>query len=135
LGIVVLGHVIVTSLLLLLLNCSWNGGFGGGNRPASISGRSQPCWLWASGYRGAGLIRAQGAISADDGDPRTICAVPLSLVTSRSAVAGAMGHKLVSARPDGSAASFIFGRRPCPPQLTLILLAPFVLYHVPYLID
>jgi hypothetical protein len=154
LGIVVLGHVVLgASLLLLLLSiCSWNGGFGGGANQgqgvAFLAGAMAvlAVGIWIIARLARGIIRAKGAISAGpdgesaaDGTPAL--AVPFHFSPSGQQavqlVAGAMAAQIALSAAGWFWSQFHFWQTALPMRphnWTLILLAPFVLYHVPYLV-
>jgi hypothetical protein len=155
LGIVLLGgFILVVSLTLLLCSlCAWGGGFGGGPHPdqglaylvAGVVVLAGGIWIEARLARS--VIRSSAAAADDERGsasaevPQTSLSGPLDLPSqslgaiNRLAIAmGAqIGLSAVSwfwnqvhywAAPSGLA----------PHNWTLILLVPFILYHVPYAI-
>ncbi len=151
LGLVMLaGFVLVTSLFLLLLSiCAWQGGFGGGNRPDQGLGFLIAAvavlivGTWFIGRLARGLIKdaAPGqTVAPIDRDP-SVQSVPFHLSPSgRRAIhllAGAMGAQIGLSAVGWFWSQFHFWQTTQSLPLrnwTLILLAPFVLYHVPYAI-
>jgi hypothetical protein len=153
------GLVVVTSLFLLLLTlCAAQGGIGGTKHPdlvvpyllAAVAVLATGIWFIVWLARGifrsslvaepqAAVVPASGLPPCDSGSPAS--SVPLHLShSSRKAI-----DRLVlalCAQIAVSAATWIFGQlhywsRPqtfAPHNWTLILLAPYVLYHVPYAI-
>jgi len=151
LGIVVLGHIVLgVSLLLLLLSiCAWSGGFGGGAHQdqgvAFLAGAIAvlAVGIWIIARLARGVIRSKGTISpepnAAHAPPSFTAPFHFSPSGQRAVrmVAGAMAAQMAFSAAGWFWSQFHFWQTALPMRphnWTLILLVPFVLYHVPYMV-
>jgi len=150
LGIVVLGHLIlVLSLALLLLSiCSWDGVFGGGSKEiggigfllATVAVLAIGIWVIARLARGVMRSMPAGAVVPDANDTSER-SVPFHFSPSGlqavRLIAGAMTAQIALSAVGWFWSQFQFWRVAMPMRphnWVLILLVPFVLYHVPYVV-
>jgi hypothetical protein len=148
LGIVLLGGFILLTCLVLLVcsMCAWGGGFGGGNHPdqgvkfliAAVVVLVGGIWIIARLARSLIADAAAGqTVAPVDSEPSVPFHLSPSGLRAIHLLAGAMGAQIVLSAAGLFWNQYYFWRTTQSLPLhnwTLILLAPFVLYHVPYAI-